>query len=286
MSAVAPESAATGTPKAPGKARWMGPEARRPCSGRQADKPSRKGVAHMQLRLAGVLIGAALFLSAPASALAAAAPINVHFRAEGSRSTLVSQRTVTLADAAIVKDGDPAHSCPGQSALGALQAGAGGDWQGSWSEGLGYFVNEIKGERHSGSSFFSLWVNHKLSSAGLCGANLKPGGDVLLFVDRCVFDQAKNACKNKSITPLGIRAPRTARRGTILTVTVVRYTNAGRTKPVAGAAVYANGKRLKSGTNARGRLRLRATKVGRVSFYATRPGNTKSEVDTTRIRRA
>lgn len=238
----------------------------------------------MQLRLAGLLIGGVLFVSAPAHA--ANAPINVHFRAEGSRSTLVSQRTVTLADAAIVKDGDPAHSCPGQSALGALQAGTGGDWQGSWSEGLGYFVNEIKGERHSGSSFFSLWVNHKLSSAGLCGANLKPGGDVLLFVDRCVFDQAKNACKNKSITPLGIRAPRTARRGTILTVTVVRYTNAGRTKPVAGAAVYANGKRLKSGTNARGRLRLRATKVGRVRFFATRPGNAKSEVDTTRIRRA
>src|SRR4051812_34182094 len=286
MSAVAPESAATGTPKAPGKARWMGPEARRPCSGRQADKPSRKGVAHMQLRLAGLLTGAVLFLSATASALAAAAPLNVHFRAEGQRSTLVSGRTVTLADAPIVKDGDPAHSCPGQSALGALQAGTQGDWQGKWSEGLGYFVDEILGERHSGTSFFSLWVDHKLSSTGLCGTNLKAGDDVLLFVDRCVFDKAKNGCRNKSVTPLGIRAPRTARRGTILTVTVFRYTNAGRTRPVAGAAVFANGRRLKSGTDRRGRLRLRATKLGRVSFSATHPGNARSEVDTTRIRRA
>src|SRR3954469_20210400 len=162
MSTVAPKRAATGTPKAPGKARWMGPEARRPCSGRQADKPSRKGVAHMQLRLAGLLSGGVLFLSAPA--FAAGPPVNVHFRAEGARSTLVSQRTVTLADAPIVKDGDPAHSCPGQTALGALQAGTQGDWKGAWSEGLGYFVDEIKGERHSGSSSFSLWVDHKLSS--------------------------------------------------------------------------------------------------------------------------
>ena len=237
----------------------------------------------MQLRLSGLLIGGVLFLSAPAQA--ADAPIHVHFRAEGSRSTLVAQRTVTLADAPIVKDGDPTHSCPGQSALGALQAGTEGDWDGSWSEGLGYFVDKIKGERHTGSSFFSLWVNHKLSSAGLCGAHLKAGGDVLLFVDRCVFDKAKDACKTKPVTPLGIRVPRTARRGSLLTVTVFRYTNGGRTKPVAGAAVYANGARLKSGTNRRGRLRLRATKVGRVSFSATHPGNARSEVDTTRIRR-
>src|SRR3954453_7136877 len=121
MSIVGPLAQPRGGRRRPGKARWMGPEARRPCSGRQADKPSRKGVAQMQLRLAGLLSGGVVFLSAPA--LAADAPINVHFRAEGSRSTLVAQRTVTLADAPIVKDGDPSHSCPGESALGALQAG-------------------------------------------------------------------------------------------------------------------------------------------------------------------
>src|SRR3954468_9493940 len=109
MSAVA-LGAATGTPTAPGKARRMGPEARRPCSGRQADKPSRKGVAHMEHRLAGLLSGGALFLSVSAPAFAANPPLNAHFRAEGSRSTLVSGRSVTLADAPISKDGDPAHS--------------------------------------------------------------------------------------------------------------------------------------------------------------------------------
>src|SRR3954467_7867871 len=133
MSTVAPMAQPLGGRRQPGKARWIGPEARRPCSGRQADKPSRKGVAQMQLRLAGLLIGGVLFVSAPAHA--ANAPIHVRFRAEGPRSTLVSQRTVTLADAAIVKDGDPAHSCPGQSALGALQAGTGGDRPGPGAGG-------------------------------------------------------------------------------------------------------------------------------------------------------
>src|SRR3954452_14028667 len=284
MSTVAPLAQPLGGRRQPGKARWIGPEARRPCSGRQADKPSRKGVAHMQLRLAGVLSGGVLFLSAPA--FAADPPINVHFRAEGARSTLVSQRTVTLADAPIVKDGDPAHSCPGQSALGALQAGTQGDWKGAWSEGLGYFVSEILGERHSGTSFFSLWVDHKLSSTGLCGANLKAGDDVLLFVDRCVFDTATNKCKNKSVTPLGIRVPTSARRGRTLVVTVVSYTNSGRAKPVAGASVFANGQRLKPRTNRLGRLRLKATKVGRVTFFATHAGNARSAVGTTRIRKA
>lgn len=236
----------------------------------------------MQLRIAGLLCGGLLFTSAPA----ADAAIKARFRAEGARSTLVGQRTVTLADAPIVKDGDPTHSCSGLSALGALQAGTQGDWDGSWSEGLGYFVNEIKSERHSGSAFFSLWVNHKLSSSGLCGPDLGDGDDVLLFVDRCVFDTATNGCKNKSVTPLGVRVPASARRGRLLAVTVVRYTPAGRAVPVAGAAVYANGKALKARTGRSGRLRLRATKVGRVTFFATHAGNAKSEVRATRIRRS
>jgi hypothetical protein len=221
-----------------------------------------------------------------ASAGAQNAPLKAGFRAEGARSTLVTQRTVTLADAPIVKDGDPSHSCPGQSALGALQAGTQGDWQGSWSEGLGYFVSAIRGEKPTGSDFFSLWVNHKLATTGLCQTELAAGDDVLLFVDRCVFDPATQGCKNKSVTPLGISAPRTARRGSLLTVKVVRYTPTGRALPVAGAAVYANGRLLSRRTTRRGLLKLRATRVGAVSFFAKHAGNAKSEVDKTRIRRA
>jgi hypothetical protein len=235
----------------------------------------------MPIRRAGLLCGGVLLLSTPGAAVAA--PLKVAIRIEGAHSTLVPRRTVTLADAPIVKDGDPSHACPGQSALGAIQAGTKGDWSGTWSEGLGYFVAEIRGEKPTGSAFFSLWVDHKLSSTGACQTNLRAGDDVLLFVDRCVFDTATNACKDKPVTPLGVRVPRRVHRGHTFQITVVRYTSSGKALPQAGAKVYANRRRLRSQTDRHGHLRVRATHVGKVGFYARHAGNAKSEVDTTRI---
>src|SRR4051794_37699301 len=57
----------------------------------------------MPIRITGLLCGGVMLLSA-ASASAAASPIKVHVRVEGAKKTLVSERTVTLADAPIVKD--------------------------------------------------------------------------------------------------------------------------------------------------------------------------------------
>jgi hypothetical protein len=224
----------------------------------------------MPIRLAGLLWGGVLLLAVPA----AAAPLKVGFRAEGARRTLVSQRTVTLADAPIDKDGDPAHTCPGQSALGALQAGTGGDWDGSWSNGLGYFVTTIRGERPTGTSYFALWVDHRLSQTGLCQTTLRAGDQVLMLVDDA----------DRPVTPLGIRVPASVRRGRLLTLRVVDYATSGRARPAAGATVYANGKRLGRRTDRSGALRVRATKAGRVSFYATKPGTARSEVVATHIR--
>ncbi len=237
----------------------------------------------MQIRLAGLVSGVVLLLFAPAAI--AAAPFKAGIRVEGASKTLLTHRVVTLADAPIVKDGDPTHSCPGQSAIGALQAGTGGAWKGTWSEGLGYFVSEIRGEKPTGSSFFSLWVNHRLASTGICQTDLDARDEVLLFVDRCVFDPATQGCKNKSVTPLGIRAPASVRRGNRFTVTVVSYTNSGRAVPAVGASVYANHVLLGKHTNSRGQVRVRATHIGRVSFFAKQAGKAKSEVDRTRIRK-
>jgi hypothetical protein len=215
--------------------------------------------------------------------VAAAAPLKVGIRIEGSSKTLVSQRTVTLAKAPIVKDGNSAHSCPGQSALGAIQAGTNGDWGGKWSGDLGYFVSVIRGEKHTGSAFYSLWVNHKLSSTGACQTKMHAGDQVLLFVDRCQFDKAKQACETKPVTPLGLRVTHRVRRGSQFTLTVVRYTSGGRAIAVPGAHIYANGRRLKGVTGSRGRFVVRATHAGVVSFYARHTGNAKSEVEKTRI---
>jgi hypothetical protein len=221
-----------------------------------------------------------MLLFVPAVADAA---LPAKIRIEGVHKTLVSERTVTLADAPIVKDGDASHSCPGTSALGALQAGTNGDWTGKWSEGLGYFVSSIRGEKPAGSSFFSLWVNHRLSTTGGCDTKLKRNDSVLLFVDRCVFDSATNGCKNKPVTPLGVRVTPRVRRGSRFTVSVVRYTNSGRPVPQAGARVFANQRPLRGHTDAKGHLRVRATHVGGVSFFATHTGNAKSETEKTRV---
>jgi hypothetical protein len=234
----------------------------------------------MPIRLAGLLCGGVLLLSTPALA---ASPLRARIRAEGTAKTLISERTVTLADAPIVKDGDPSHSCAGQSALGALQAGSHGDWNGTWSDGLGYLVNEIRGFKPAGADFFTLWVNHRLSQTGACQTNLHAGDEVLLFVDRCVPDPATQGCKNKSVTPLGLRVTHRARRGSKFTVTVVSYNDAGKSKPLRGAKVYANQKPLKGKTNSHGRLRVRAVHIGHVSFYAKHAGNAKSEVEKTLI---
>jgi len=229
-------------------------------------------VAHLLLRIAGLLLGGVLFLSAPV----AAAPLTAHIRVEGAHKTLIPSKTVTLAAAPIVKDGDPSHSCPGTSALGALQAGSGGDWDGKWSDGLGYFISAIRGEHPAGSDYFALWIDHKESQVGICSAKVRRGDDVLLFEQHSTHPLA----------PLGIRVPVTARRGRLLTLTVVRYTPTGLVFPENGATVYANGRRLRSQTNRKGHLRLRATKVGKVVFFARRAGAVKSEPETTRIRRA
>jgi hypothetical protein len=239
-------------------------------------------VAQLKIRIAGLLCGGLLLLSV--AGVAVAAPLKVGIRIEGASKTLVSQRTVTLANAPIVKDGKPSHSCPGQSALGAIQAGTKGDWNGPWSASLGdYFVNTIRGEKHTGSAFYSLWVNHKLSSTGVCETKMHSGDQVLLFVDRCQFDKAKQACKTKPITPLGLRVTHRVRRGSRFTLTVVRYTNGGRAVAVAGARIWANGRLLKGGTGAHGHFVVRATQLGVVSFYARHTGNAKSEIEKTRI---
>src|SRR3954447_21602297 len=153
------------------------------------------------------------------SASAAAGPINIHVRIEGAKRTLVPERSVTLADAPVVKDGNPDHSCPGQTALGALQQGTQGAWDGSWSEGLGYFVSAIKGEKPGGNDFFDLWVDHREATAGFCDETLNAGDSVLIFRQTCVYDPSTQLCPDE-ISPLGIQSPISVKRGKHATLTV------------------------------------------------------------------
>jgi hypothetical protein len=234
----------------------------------------------MSVRFIGLLCGGLALVSAASAS--AAAPINANVRVEGAKKTLVSERAVTLADAPIIKDGNPDHSCPGQSALGALQQGTQGNWEGKWFEGLGYDVLSIKGETPKGSGYFELWVNHKLSSDGVCGHVLNPGDDVLLFVENCTYDPALQACKHPT-TPLGVRVPHTVRRRHHVHITVVDYSATGKATPEPGATVYANGKRL-GRTDKHGQILVGGAKVGKVTISAAEAGKARSEVETVRVR--
>src|SRR3954452_23654337 len=83
-----------------GKAREVGPGARRPPSDRKAEKPSWKGVAHMHKLFCGLVAGIALLAAAPA-ALAA----NVAVRVEGTGDTLVPRSPVTTFGGSFTKGG-------------------------------------------------------------------------------------------------------------------------------------------------------------------------------------
>ena len=222
------------------------------------------------------------FLFVCAASASAASPINVHVRIEGAHKTLVSQQTVTLADAPVPpKDGNPDHTCPGQTALGAVQQGTQGHWNGSYSEGLGYFVTTIKGEKPSGNASFQLWVNHKEATAGFCDDVLKAGDDVLILVQSCTYNPTTQACPD-TVSPLGVHAPTSLKRGQHGTVTVVAYKPNGHSVPVAHATVYANGHKLGQ-TDKHGKITVAGTKTGRVEIYATAPGHVKSETDTVHV---
>jgi hypothetical protein len=213
----------------------------------------------------------------------AAGPFDVSIRVEGKAKTLVKERKVTLADAPIIKDGNPEHSCSGQAAIGALQAGSGGNWTGTWYEGLGYTADAIAGSNPS-PAYFELWVNHKLSSTGLCDSAMKAGDDVLMFVQDCEYVPALEGCKSP-VTPLGVRVADTIKKGTVRTVKVVDYAAGGKATAERGATVFVNGKRLGK-TNKKGQIKVKGTKTGTATIYAKKDGHARSETDTVRIVKA
>jgi hypothetical protein len=211
----------------------------------------------------------------------AADPFNVSIRVEAKSRTLVKERTVTLADAPVIKDGNPEHSCNGQRAIGALQQGTGGNWDGQWFEGLGYSASEIMGHTPKSPGYFELWINNRLSSLGLCDAELDAGDDVLMFVQDCEFDPDLGACANP-VTPLGVRVAKTIPKGEVRTVKVVDYDAQGKATAERGATVYVNGKVLGK-TNREGKIKVRGSKLGVATVYAKKQNKARSETDRVRV---
>lgn len=230
--------------------------------------------------LAGVLFSLSLLACglvgvAPADA---AGPAKVTVRVEGATETLVPPTEVTTTTSSVVKDGNPAHSCVGTSAAGALELATSGNWSGTWFSGLGYSAETIAGESHlfeegaAANYFWSFWLDNKAASTGLCETELSSGDSILLFPE--CFSEV-GACP-PSPNPLGIVAPGVAEVGAPIAVTVTSYANAtGAASPAAGITV--TGGNVSASTDANGHATLALASPGVVVLKASGPGSVRTE---------
>ncbi len=213
-------------------------------------------------RRSALLVVALVCLLVPPSAIAADAPATVTVRVEGLSETKVPPTLVTTTTTPVVKDGNEADSCPGTSAAGALQLATAGNWSGTWfGNEVGYSVETIGGESHLFESsskanyFWSFWVNDVFQTKyGVCGVEMAPGDQVLLFVE-CEGSECP-----PNPTPLEIEAPATVNVGEATTVTVKQYNATGEASPAVGANIIGGG--AGASTDSQGHATLKFFDVG------------------------
>jgi hypothetical protein len=122
------------------------------------------------------LLGALLSVLVVASAQAA----SVTLRVEGGSKTRIGLATVQLPTAPV---GKPSQStCPGATALGALDTGVAGDWDGTYYDGFGYSLARIQDETYNfgDNAFWSVYVDDHYTNTGICTA-VADGDEVVLF---------------------------------------------------------------------------------------------------------
>ncbi len=190
-----------------------------------------------------VLVLALICLFVPSSALAAGTPAQVTVRVEGLSETKLPPTLVTTTTTPVVKDGNEADSCPGTSALGALELATAGNWSGPWEAKYNqYSIFTIEGETHefeesaSANYFWSFWLNDKEAELGACEIEVHAGDRVLLFPS-CYG----TTCPTPEPTPLELEAPTTANVGEATAVSVKQYNAKGEASPAVGASVIGGG---------------------------------------------
>lgn len=221
----------------------------------------------ISLALGAVCLASSVF----AADAVAAGPATVTVRVEGAAETKLPPTTVTTTTTPVVKDGNPAHSCAGTTAAGALELATGGNWGGKWYTGLDYAVESIEGEdlSLSSSSYWTFWLDNKLAPEGVCEAELSPG-DSILFFPECFGE-----CPTPP-NPLGIEAPATAEVGKPVKVIVTSYANAsGNPSPASGAAVAYEG--VTVDTDAEGHATLTLAHAGSQILRVTAPKSIRTE---------
>jgi hypothetical protein len=212
--------------------------------------------------------------TAHAAHVHAATPAGVTVRVEGLKGTLVPPITVKLNTTAITDDGHAADSCPGLSALAALDDATQGAWSGTWSASYkDYLITGIEGVNYpsTASYYWAFWINNKPAAQGACAINPKPGSSILFFPE---YDG-----KNKSIVApsvLGVDAPAIAVIGKPFTVSVASYANTnGKRSSASGATVLAAGKSVT--TSPTGKATLDLAKAGNVTLKVSAANSVRTE---------
>jgi hypothetical protein len=178
----------------------------------------------------------ALAVFAIAAPAAAADPVSVNLRVEGTTGTIFEGPVTTDAHPVStpsdgqsrVCDGTGAGNPSGPTATGALDDAsriAGFGWDGTWDDSFkDYYYDQIGPDRIDRSThFWSLWMNWDFASAGGCGQPVKQGDEVLWAYDD--FNQSPL---------LRLSAPGSARTGEHFRVSVIDGFD---DSPEAGVAV-------------------------------------------------
>ena len=130
------------------------------------------------------LVGAIVMaLAACSAALAAGSGPAVTVQIKSLTKTLLKPTTEHGEKGWITKGGTPKGKCSGASAAGALDAATHGKWTGKHFAIVGgVFVSSIEGVKPTGSDFWSVYVNGKASSKGVCDIKLRSGQKLLFKV--------------------------------------------------------------------------------------------------------
>jgi Domain of unknown function (DUF4430) len=180
--------------------------------------------------LAGTLLtlAAACLLGAVAVPTAlAGSPATVTVRVVGlTGTTLLPQTQVTTTSTPIDPNGNPADTCSGTSAAGALDDAVQGNLVALYeSAELGYQIDGIQGLNFPPFSakpdaYWSFWLNDALEEVGACGQEVS-SGDSIVFFAQC-YEKGTD-CPSGATEPehfLTETVPATAQVGTPVTVNV------------------------------------------------------------------
>jgi len=222
--------------------------------------------------------------SGPAVQSSSGTPVSV--RVEGIASTLLAETKVSTKATSIDPDGKPADTCKGDTAAVALQDATHGSWTaGTYSSGLGYPVIGIRGVSYPFTSayYWSLWIDGKPATTGVCGATLRRG-ERILFFPQCSQESASQ-CPQGLFNPavLALTGPASARVGKAIALKVSSLENlTGKASPASGVKLSAAGRTVTTGAS--GKAKLTFAKAGSYKVLATAPDSIRDEL-TVRVSR-